>query len=185
MAGFFHDECSLTPELRAIGKEFVGRLCDQTAIIPEEIVLGAHDLAGPYYRTLWGTLSRDEKLALAQLAHEGLVNPKNHVLVAQLMKKGLIVRDPSFRLMNRSFTRFVISALPPPPASRDTERSNVFESDWSNQWLSLMTVKKLYLAAVERLARIQALQACVPRGIQSKSVLFRGDASVDFGKLGR
>jgi hypothetical protein len=183
MAGFFHDECSPTPELRAIGKEFVDRLCDQTAITPEEIVFGVHDLADPYYRTLWGTLSRDERLALAQLAHEGLVNPKNHVLVAQLMKKGLIVRDPSFRLMNRSFTRFVFSALPP-HTMRKWETAGV-RLPWN-------TLRIVLLAAVASLgiflyltqqslfesvaAYVAAIAAAIPALIKLVSLIQRAPA---------
>ena len=92
--------------------EVVNRLPQKGEINPETIVSEVREQAGAYYSLLWANLSNDEKLVLAQLAHEGLINPKSRVVVAQLMRKGLIVRDPAFRLMNRSFTRFVISALP-------------------------------------------------------------------------
>ena len=113
IADFFQNECSPTPELRAIGREFVSHLSDKGEVSEEDVVLGVRALADRYYGTLWEALSKDEKLVLAQLAHEGLINPKSRTLVAQLMKSGLIVRDLSFRLLNRSFTCFVISALPP------------------------------------------------------------------------
>ena len=113
MAGFFREECGPTPELRSIAKQFVSQLPDMAEVTREEIVLGIGGLAKEYYRTLWRALSKHEKLLLAQLAHEGLVNPKNRALVDRLMKSRLIVRDLSFRLMNQSFARFVIGALPP------------------------------------------------------------------------
>ena len=112
IVGFFQSECGPTPRLRAIGKEFVSRLQDGAEISPELITCEMREQAEAYYSLLWATLSKVEKLVLAQLAHEGVVNPKNRRLVAQLMRKGLIVRDPAFRLINQSFTQFIASALP-------------------------------------------------------------------------
>jgi len=113
IAAFFRDECSATPELRAIGKELVSQMRDEAEVTQEDVVLRVRELADGYYRSLWETLSPDQELVLAQLAQEGLVNPKSREVVAQLMNKGLIVRDRSFQLMNQSFARFVVSALPP------------------------------------------------------------------------
>ena len=49
----------------------------------------------------------DQKLALYQLAETGVVNPRNHTVVAQLLRKELVRRDPMFRVMNETFRRFV------------------------------------------------------------------------------
>ncbi|MGD2114017.1 MAG: hypothetical protein PVG07_03130 [Acidobacteriota bacterium] len=61
-----------------------------------------------HYRYLWSQCNRDEKLVLVQLAQHGLVNPKSFGWVLDLMHKGLVVRDPDLRLMNRSLRNFVL-----------------------------------------------------------------------------
>jgi hypothetical protein len=62
--------------------------------------------------SFWKACSEDEQLVLIQLAQEGVVNPKSTLAIRQLMRKRLIVRDPTFRIKNRCFERFVLSALP-------------------------------------------------------------------------
>jgi hypothetical protein len=64
-----------------------------------------------HYRKLFDDCSKDEKLALHHLAETGLVNPRNHVVIAQLLRKGLVRRDPTFRVMNETFRRFVAREL--------------------------------------------------------------------------
>jgi hypothetical protein len=64
--------------------------------------------ARPFYESLWTGCSKDEKLALRQLAEEGVVNPTNTAVIAKLLRNGLVRRDPTFRPMNESFRRFVL-----------------------------------------------------------------------------
>jgi hypothetical protein len=66
----------------------------------------------PYYRSLWTSCSMEERLLLRQVAEEGLVNPHDRDVLLALMRKGLVVRDPAFRLMNEDFARFVKRAVP-------------------------------------------------------------------------
>ena len=49
----------------------------------------------------------DQKLALYQLAETGVVNPRNHTVIAQLLRKELVRRNPTFRVMNETFRRFI------------------------------------------------------------------------------
>jgi hypothetical protein len=67
------------------------------------------DQARAYHHALWATCSQDERCALIHLALDGMITSKNRDL-RQLMKRGLVVRDPAVRLMDESFRRFVISA---------------------------------------------------------------------------
>ena len=46
---------------------------------------------------------------LAEIASEGFVNYKSRRTVRRLLGRGLIAKDPSFRLMNQTFRRFVLS----------------------------------------------------------------------------
>lgn len=61
-----------------------------------------------HYRYLWSQCNRDEKLTLVHLAKHGLVNPKSFGWVLDLMHKGLVIRAPDLRLMNRSFRKYVL-----------------------------------------------------------------------------
>ena len=61
---------------------------------------------------MWHEFSADQKFVLAQLAEDGLLNPANGRAIRQLVRRGLITKDPQFRVMNESFRRFLRSAVP-------------------------------------------------------------------------
>ncbi|PYT08018.1 MAG: hypothetical protein DMF60_05855 [Acidobacteria bacterium] len=100
--------------LENIGKEIYGEdarhQCnglDRAA--REEQINEVVDQARAYHQALWATCSQDERCALIHLALDGLISSKN-TDVRQLIKRGLVIRDPGLRLMDESFRRFVISA---------------------------------------------------------------------------
>jgi hypothetical protein len=68
----------------------------------------------------------DQKLALYQLAETGVVNPRNHTVVAQLLRKELVRRDPTFRVMNETFRRFV-----------EQEMSHESAAEWEHEGVLL------------------------------------------------
>jgi hypothetical protein len=99
-------ECGTDPFLLQIGDEldpFVSAL-DRRQLLEE-----FGERAESYYRALWASCSRDEKVVLGHLAQDGLVNEKNRRLVRRLMVRGLIRRQPYFRLMNETFRLYVLS----------------------------------------------------------------------------
>jgi hypothetical protein len=59
---------------------------------------------------VWKEFSAEQKFVLSQLAEDGMVNPMNGRAIRQLLRRGFIVRDPQFRIMNDSFRRFLKSA---------------------------------------------------------------------------
>jgi hypothetical protein len=78
-----------------------------------ERIIGQMGLAaGPYYEAIWASCDADERIVLAQLARDGIANPKAYPTILDLVHKGLVHRDPALRLMNRSFGEFVRRALP-------------------------------------------------------------------------
>jgi hypothetical protein len=79
--------------------------------------------ADPYYRLIWKECSKEQKLVLAQLAEDGLLNPTNGRAIRQMVRRGLITKDPQFRIMNESFQRFLRSA-----ATADLKREWLRES---------------------------------------------------------
>ena len=95
------------------------------------------EAAEPYYRSLWTSCSIEERLVLRQLAEEGLVNPRDRDVLQSLMRKRLVVRDPAFRLMNESFSRFVKRAVPARTIS-EWERQ-VAGTPWSSVRTAVLT----------------------------------------------
>src|SRR5262249_4481625 len=105
-------ECLVAPELLTIGEQLACRLPDgappgAAAFGVDAAVDAIGRAAEPYYAAVWDACSIDEKVALHQLAEEGLVNPNNADVVAGLMRTGLVRRDRGFALMNETFRRFV------------------------------------------------------------------------------
>jgi hypothetical protein len=104
------DECGPTPELRRIGEHLARSIAVDRLTATEEIVQEILDRAAGHYRSLWNLCTDDERFALMQLAEDGMANPMNRSALRQLIRKGLVVKDPRYRLMNESFRRFVTAA---------------------------------------------------------------------------
>ena len=105
-APFLDRECNADPLLRRIAADlapWVGRL-DRRQLL-EELA----ERAESYYRALWSSCSDDEKVVLGHLAESGLVNEKSRGSARRLLVRGLIRRDPRFRLAGETFRRFVLS----------------------------------------------------------------------------
>jgi hypothetical protein len=104
------DECRDAPGLKEIAKDVLRSLPLDGSITAEDALGEFGSAAASYYEALWGTCTADERLALRQLAEEGLVNPQNQAVVRNLMRAGLVVRDPVVRIMNKTFRRFLLQA---------------------------------------------------------------------------
>ncbi len=104
-------ECAPLPALWPIGAQLAKDLRNETIHSEDMVVSEILERADAYYRLMWHECSKDQKFALAQLAEDGLVNPQNGRALRQLVRRGLIVKDPQFRIMNESFRRFLQSAV--------------------------------------------------------------------------
>jgi hypothetical protein len=106
-------ECAVAPQLLTIGEEIVSRLPASGPLSSDAILDEIGDAADHFYRALWNGCSRDEQLALRQLAEEGLINPNNQPILSRLLRARLVSRHDSIvRVMNESFRRFVRGAAP-------------------------------------------------------------------------
>ena len=76
-----------------------------------QLLVEVGERAENYYREIWATCTREDKLVLGQLAEEGLVNYKAKATLRRLMARGLVRREPHFVLMNETFRRFVLSSF--------------------------------------------------------------------------
>lgn len=105
-------ECAGHGRLQGIGEALLERP-DFPEYDTERLIRHIRELADGYYASLWNSLSKEEQALLAHLAQGSLVNPKSGRALSRLMARRLIVRDPYFRLMGRSFERFVVSTAKP------------------------------------------------------------------------
>lgn len=95
------------------------RVCDniresepfqEGVMTPEQILDEIEERASGWYRRVWSTCSDDEKLVLGHVAQQGLANASSRRVVRRLLMRGLLFKDPSLRVMNETFKRFVLSA---------------------------------------------------------------------------
>jgi hypothetical protein len=101
------DESAGWPRLNALAAQLTRGLTAEPAPSREDVLIEFGVAAESYYRALFAACSMDQKLALYQLAETGMVNPRNRTVVTQLLRNGLVVRDPRFRVMNETFRRFI------------------------------------------------------------------------------
>lgn len=64
------------------------------------------------YELWWEYSTPAERIAMASLAHEGLINPLNQVVIRSLLARGLIFRLRKLRFRDHSFRQFVRNRLP-------------------------------------------------------------------------
>lgn len=60
-----------------------------------------------YYRVLWSTCTKRERVALYQLANEGWANCQNQIALKHLVKRELIETRPRFQISDENFCRFI------------------------------------------------------------------------------
>jgi hypothetical protein len=82
-------------------------------ITKEKIILKIEELSHHYYKQLLNSCTRKEKYVLYDFAQNMLVNSNNLETINILLKKGLMVYDGTFKLMNQSFRNFILSSITP------------------------------------------------------------------------
>jgi hypothetical protein len=101
------DESADWPRLNLLAAELTRGLTTEPPPSCDDVRFEFGVAAESYYRALFAACSMDQKLALYQLAETGVVNPRNHAVLAQLLRNGLVLRDPTFSIMNETFRRFI------------------------------------------------------------------------------
>ncbi len=79
----------------------------------EDIISLASELGGAYYRKLWEECTHNERVLLHTLAAGRCVNTLNIEIISHLMRRGLVVMEPSLTLVNESFAEFILEAETP------------------------------------------------------------------------
>ncbi len=103
-------ECGPLAALWPLGAQLAKDIKHEATQSEDAIASEILERAEPYYRMIWKECSKEQKFVLAQFAEDGLMNPTSRRAISHLVRRGLIVRDPEFRIMNESFRRFLVSA---------------------------------------------------------------------------
>jgi hypothetical protein len=103
-------ECRDLPALWPLGAQLAKDLSHEEIHSRNTIASELLERADPYYRMIWKECSSDHRFVLAQLATDGMPNPANERAIRQLVRRGLILTSPQFRIVNESFRRFLCSA---------------------------------------------------------------------------
>jgi hypothetical protein len=103
-------ECEIAPELLAIAEYLLHRLPPGTTLSAEDVLDEIGSGARYFYEGLWNGCSTSERVVLRQLAEEGLVNPNNQAAVSRMLNARLVLHGQTFRIVNETFRRFVLSA---------------------------------------------------------------------------
>ena len=151
-------ECSPRAYLQNVGLSIanqsrIGKVSN--ANLRKQIVTNAR----PYYTAVWHACSGEEKLTLTRLAQYGLLSPKDPD-TEELWMKGLILRDPSVRLMNESFRIFILS-MRNDNAVAKCEKDAKSSSNWEVLKVPL-TIGLLSVAAFLLLTQHELYNSAVP-----------------------
>ena len=136
-------ECFWSEELQRIGAT-IQTTQGWENLTDDQIAAQVGDQAGGYYHQLWTFCTKEERLFLIGLAQGKLVNPRRTDVLEHLIRRGLIQRTPNFRLINKSFQRFVL-LVEPQERVAEWEREAA-ESTWSVLQVPLL-IALLLLAA--------------------------------------
>ena len=82
--------------------------------------------AEPYYDAIWASCRQAERVVLKHLATDGLVNEKDRRVLRRLLARGLVRREPHFRVMNESFREYLVRH----PEVAEPESGPISQSVW-------------------------------------------------------
>jgi hypothetical protein len=105
---------------------------NQEPITEEKMILKIREFARPYYNKALNSCSRKEKYVLNDIAQDMLINANNLKAIDSLLKRGLLVYDGAFRLMNESFRDFILAEM-------NREELELYVSTLSPKWRSYKT----------------------------------------------
>lgn len=108
-----------------------------------------------YYRVLWSTCTKRERMALYQLANEGWANCQNLAALKHLVRRGLIETRPEFRIADEDFRGFILEWVSSED-QREWERQDEI-SVWDGLKAALYVSVGLSVAAIALLYGQQAM----------------------------
>ena len=105
----------------------------------EDYIRTVQETSYTYYYSIGNSLTKEERYIVYDIAHDQFVNTNNVDGIIDLLHKGLLVYDHSLRLMNESFTNFVLTKVSSDEAL-ERELESAKKKDWSTASAVLLLV---------------------------------------------
>lgn len=122
------EECANGLYLQHLQQDLMTQFGEGT-LAPEKVIREIESEAWPYYQSLWDACTGEEQLMLIDLADDGVMNGKDHSLMEELVRKGLIVFKQDYPcIMSESFRRFINQMAKEEQV--DTSVSIIKEGEW-------------------------------------------------------
>lgn len=83
-----------------------------------------------HYHKLWASSSTEEQVILYRIAGDSHLKMHDSLALRALLSRGLLVRVPEYRLMNRSFARYVMRVGAPHEIKRSAEAVGGVDTIW-------------------------------------------------------
>ncbi len=94
-----------------LDKKAVSETDNLKKISYEDFVINVQEHSYSYYYSIWNSLSEEERYIVYDIAKDKFVNTNNSDGIIELLHKGILKYDYSLRLMNDSFTNFILSKV--------------------------------------------------------------------------
>ncbi len=111
--------------------------------IHEDHIIKVQEMSYAYYFSIWNSLSKEERYIVYDIAKDKFVNTNNTDGILDLINKGILVYDHSLRLMNESFTNFVLSKV-----NSDEALEKELESRKEGSWSKTSAILILVIVAL-------------------------------------
>ncbi len=101
----------------------------------DDYILNIQEISYSYYFAIWNSLSKEERYIVYDIAHDSFINSNNADGIIDLLQKGILIYDHSLRLMNESFTNFVLTKV-----NSDEALERELESGKGGKWSTVSAV---------------------------------------------
>ncbi len=102
------EECRFAPWMRRLVNSILAEADNRKLLFTRELLLNTILLqAKPFHLSCWHSCSRSEKIILANLAKEGLINGKDPVDTLSLLNRRIISFAPHPQILSPSFEQFL------------------------------------------------------------------------------
>jgi hypothetical protein len=158
-------EGSPTARLQILGRQ-VAESLDFRRVTAEQVRDEIASVASNYYRNLWRGCSKEDQFVLCAVTTDGFVNATNPE-VGHLIARGLIVRDPEFRLMTSTFKEFVVAECANPRYTQEwqTQEANEGKGGLKATFFTVIILVAVFLFMTQQIFDPITLATTVAAGL--------------------
>jgi hypothetical protein len=169
----FRETRALWPQLKPIRSLLLDRMCSTADITDRDVIEFVAMHGEIRYRKAWEYCTREERLALYQLAQGKLINMSNQRVIEHLLRRGFIVFEPEPRIKSVSLTEFILNAEL--PGRMEAWAAEAGEGLWQSVRVPFFVALMLVLAWIAYSSgdALQAVVALVATSFAVISQVFR------------